>query len=115
MPLGYGLPFIPLWAIGGLLTFGISFLFSVLFTNEYVALAAAYTTYILYLAGVRHPLLGRYHLHVADFMSGLSPGQLGRSTMQWGNTYPLTPIVGFFIAAALLIAVSVFVTTRQEL
>jgi hypothetical protein len=48
-------------------------------------------------------------------MSGISPGQLGRSTMQWGNTYPLTPIVGFFIAAALLIGVSVFVTTRQEL
>jgi ABC-2 type transport system permease protein len=113
MPLGYGLQFIPLWTIGGMVTFGIAFIFSVLFTNEYVALAAAYMTYFFYLAGVRHPRL-KYNLHVADFMSGQFPGQLDRSTMLWGNTYPLTPIIGFFIAGVILVAVSTFVTTRQD-
>ncbi|MCU1226450.1 MAG: hypothetical protein JWQ42_4543 [Edaphobacter sp.] len=115
MALGYGLPFTLLWTIGGLFTFGIAFLFSVLVTNEYVALAAAYLTYIFYLAGVRHPLLGSYHLHVADFMSGLVPGYLNRSTLLWAGTYPLSWVLGFLSVAIMLIALSTFITTKQDL
>lgn len=115
MPLWYGLPFIPLWAIGGLLTFAVSFLFSVLLTNEYVSLAAAYVVYVFYLAGARHPRLQPYHLHVTDFMSGFSPGALDRNTMLWGSTYPLASILGFFATGVILISLSAFVTTRQDL
>lgn len=72
LPLDYALRFIPLWAAGGIFTYAISFLASVIFTSEYVSLAVAYITYIFYLAGARYPRLSPYHLHVADFMSGIS-------------------------------------------
>jgi ABC-2 type transport system permease protein len=114
MPLSYGLRFVPLWAIGGMLTFALSFLASVVIPNEYGSLAAAYMAYIFYLAGVRHPRLGPYHMHVADFMSGFNPGQLDTHTMLWGATYPLTPIFGFFAAAAMLVVASTLITTRQD-
>jgi len=115
LPLDYALPFIPLWAAGGMFTFAISFLCSVVFDSEYVSLAVAYVTYIFYLAAVRHPALARLHLHVADFMSGLFPHYLDRTTMLWTNTYASAPIVGFLGAAFLLVAVGGLVTTRQDL
>jgi ABC-2 type transport system permease protein len=115
LPLAYGLRFVPLWAVGGIFTFAISFLASVIFTSEYVALAVAYITYIFYLAGVRYPRLSSYQLHVADFMSGLLPRYLDTHTMLWGPAYALTPIFGFFIAALALLSLGTFITTRQDL
>ena len=115
LPLGYALRFIPLWAAGGIFTFAISFLSSVIFDSEYVSLAVAYVTYIFYLAGVRHPSLARLHLHVADFMSGLFPHYLDRTTMLWTNTYASAPIIGFLTAAFVLVLLSGFVTTKQDL
>ena len=115
LPLAYGLPFVPLWATGGIFTFGISFLCSVLFTSEYASLAVAYMTYIFYLAASRYPKLQPYHLHVADFMSGMLPSYLDRSTMLWGSSYALTPIAGFFAAAIALLAIGATVTQRQDL
>jgi hypothetical protein len=111
----YALRFIPLWVAGGMFTFAISFLASVLFTGEYVSLSVAYMAYMFYLAAVRHPKLSRFHLHVADFMSGVFPHYLDRATMLWTGTYALTPIVGFCAIAVLLIAVGNLVTTRQDL
>ena len=115
LPLDYALRFIPLWAAGGAFTFGISFLASVLFSNEYVSLAVSYVAYVFYLAGVRHPRFNRFHLHAADFMSGLFPHYLDRTTMLWANTYATAPIAGFLGAALVLVALSGFVTTRQDL
>jgi ABC-2 type transport system permease protein len=114
LPLGYALRFIPLWTAGGIFTFALSFLASVLFSSEYVSLAVAYLTYMFYLAAVRHPSFRRFHLHVADFMSGLFPHYLDRSTMLWGNSYALTPIGGFLGVAVLLIAAGGLVTSRQD-
>ena len=115
LPLGYALRFIPLWAAGGIFTFGVSFLASVLFSSEYVSLAVAYLIYVFYLAAVRHPSLARYHLHAADFMSGVFPHYLDRSTMLWTGNYAFTPIVGFIAAGFLLIAVGSLITSRQDL
>jgi ABC-2 type transport system permease protein len=115
LPLDYALRFIPLWAAGGIFTFAVSFLASVLFSSEYVSLAVAYLVYMFYLAAVRHPRLGRYHLHVADFMSGVFPRYLDRTTMLWTSSYALSPIIGFLAAALLLIAVGGLVTSRQDL
>jgi ABC-type transport system involved in multi-copper enzyme maturation permease subunit len=115
LPLSYGIRFAPLWAAGGIFTFAISFLSSVIFSSEYVSLAVAYITYIFYLAGVRHPRLAAYHLHAADFMSGFLPNYLDRTTMLWGSTYALAPILWFFVAGLTLIAVGTMVTARQDL
>lgn len=115
LPLAYGLPFVPLWAVGGMFTFAISFLSSVVFASEYVSLAVAYITYIFYLAGVRYPRVGPYHLHVADFMSGMLPRYLDLHTMLWGSTYALTPIAGFAAAALALLCVGALITLRQDL
>jgi ABC-2 type transport system permease protein len=115
MPLAYGLRFVPLWGIGGFFTLSLAFLFSVVFASEYVSLAVAYVTYILYLAGAGHPWMSPYHLHVADFMSGFGSGALDRATMLWGNRYPVTQMVGFFAAGVVLIVASGFITTRQDL
>jgi hypothetical protein len=115
LPLDYALRFIPLWAAGGIFTFAVSFFSSVLFSNEYVSLAAAYLTYMFYLAAVRHPRLSRFHLHAADFMSGLFPHYLDRTTMLWTNTYALLPIAAFLAAAMILLLLSGMVTLKQDL
>jgi ABC-2 type transport system permease protein len=115
IPLNYALRFIPLWAAGGIFTFGISFLASVIFSSEYVSMAVSYIAYVFYLAAARYPTLQHFHLHAADFMSGLFPHYLDRTTMLWTGTYALTPIVGFCAIAVLLIAVGNLVTTRQDL
>ena len=115
LPLDYALRFIPLWAAGGIFTYAVSFLSSVLFSSEYVSLAVAYVAYVFYLAASRHPSLSRFHLHVADFMSGLFPRYLDRATMLWTSTYALTPIAGFLIAELTLFAIGGLVTTRQDL
>lgn len=115
LPLDYALRFIPLWAAGGIFTFAISFFASVIFSSEYVSLAVAYLVYVFYLAAVRHPSLARYHLHVADFMSGIFPRYLDRATMLWTGNYALDPIIGFFAAGVLLIATGSLITSRQDL
>ena len=115
LPLDYAARFIPLWIAGGVFTFAISFVASVLFSSEYVSLAVAYLTYIFYLAAARYPALSRFHLHVADLMSGFFPHYLDRATMLWTNTYALSPIVCFFVAGLLLIGVGGVVTSRQDL
>jgi ABC-type transport system involved in multi-copper enzyme maturation permease subunit len=115
LPLDYALGFIPLWAAGGIFTFAVSFLASVLFSSEYVSLAAAYLAYMFYLAAVRHPSLSRFHLHAADFMSGLFPHYLDRTTMLWTNTYALSPIAGFLAAAMMLLVLGGIATIKQDL
>jgi len=115
LPLEYAVRFIPLWAAGGMFTFAISFVASVLFSSEYVSLAVAYLAYVFYLAAVRHPSLSRFHLHVADFMSGFFPHYLDRTTMLWTGSYALGPIAGFCGAGLILIAVSGLMTSRQDL
>ncbi|WP_263416724.1 hypothetical protein [Terriglobus albidus] len=115
LPLDYSLRFIPLWAVGGIFTYAISFLASVLLPSEYVSLGVAYVVYFFYLAAARLPSLSPFHLHVADFMGGLSPHYLDRGTMLWTGSYAITPIAGFFAAAVTLLAVSGFATTKQEL
>jgi ABC-2 type transport system permease protein len=115
LPLDYALRFIPLWAAGGMFTFAVSFLASVLFSSEYVSLAAAYLAYMFYLAAVRYPSLSRFHLHAADFMSGLFPHYLNRTTMLWTDTYALFPIAGFLAAAMILIVLGGVVTINQDL
>lgn len=115
LALAYTLPFVPLWAAGGVFTFAVSFLASVVFSSEYVSLAVAYLGYMFYLAAVRHPRLGAYHLHVADFMSGIFPHYLDRTTMLWTGRYALTPIAGFLAAAFLLVAASGLIANRQDL
>jgi ABC-2 type transport system permease protein len=115
LPFDYAVRFIPLWFAGGCFTFAISFVASALFASEYVSLAVAYVTYIFYLAAVRHPYLGRVHLHVADFMSGMFPHYLDRGTMLWSGSYALLPIAGFFAAAAVLVLLSSLVVRRQDL
>lgn len=85
-----------------------------LFSSEYVSLAVAYVAYMFYLAGVRHPRLSHFLLHVADFMSGIFPQYLDRTFMLWTNTYPLTPIAGFLGATLLLVALSGLLTTRED-
>jgi len=96
-PLDYALRFIPLWAAGGIFTFAVWFLSSVLSSNEYVSLAAAYLTYRFYHAAVRHPRLSRIHLHAADFMSGLFPHYLDRTTMLWTITMPCSRLQHFWL------------------
>jgi hypothetical protein len=87
----------------------------VIFSNEYVSLATAYLAYVFYLAAVRHPILNRPHLHVADFMSGLFPHYLDRSTMHWAGTYALLPIAGCLAAAMTLLIVGGIITAKQDL
>jgi hypothetical protein len=89
LSLDYALRFIPLWAAGGIFTLAVFFLASVLFSSEYVSLAVVYMAYVFYLAAVRHPSLRRFHLHTADFMSGLFPHYLDHTAKLWTNTYPL--------------------------
>jgi ABC-type transport system involved in multi-copper enzyme maturation permease subunit len=115
LPLNYALRFIPLWAAGGIFTFAVSFLASVLFSSEYVSLAVAYLVYMFYLAGARHPKLSRFHVHAADFMSGVFPHYLDGNTMLWTNTYALLPIAGFLAAAMMLLVAGGMVTTKQDL
>lgn len=115
LPLDYAIRFIPLWAVGGIFTYALSFLASVVFSSEYVSLAVAYLIYIFYLAAARYPSLRRFPLHVADFMSGLFPHYLDRTTMLWSNTYALTPIAGFLAAALGLFVISGLLTVRQDL
>ncbi len=109
------LGFVPLWVVGGFFTFAVSFLCSVLFTSEYVSLAVAYVAYMFLLAGARHPQVAKYHMHVADFMSGRAPGQLDPHTVMWMGVYPLTPVAGFFAAGLLMVAIATAVTLRQDL
>lgn len=115
MPLSYGLGFVPFWTIGGLFTFGVTFLCSVIFTSEYTALAVGYLSYIFYLAACRHPRLSPYSLHVADFMSGRLGHALDPHTLLWAGNIPYSHIAGFTLAAILFIATSSFLTTRQDL
>lgn len=113
-PLSYGLGFVPLWTIGGLFTFGVTFLCSVIFSSEYTALAVGYVSYVFYLAACRYPSLRPYPLHVADFMSGRMGGFLDAHTLLWTGTISLTLIAGFMLAAFALIAVSALITAHQD-
>lgn len=115
IPMTYVALFIPLWIAGGIFTFSVSFLASVLFTSEYVSLAVAYVGYIFYLAAVRHPRLSHFHLHAADFMSGLFPHYLDRTTRLWTGNYGLEPIVWFVTAGLGLMAIGAIITRRQDL
>jgi len=71
--------------------------------------------YMFYLAAVRHPRLSQCHLHIADFMSGFSPGYVNRGTMLWGSIYPIMPLVAFGVAGMIIITLGVLATTRQDL
>ena len=115
VPLSYGLGYVPFWIVGGLVTYAVAFVCSVIFQSEYVALAVSYVSYMFYLAACRHPRLGEYPLHVADFMSGRLGHALDRHTDLWTGVFPVTMVCGYVVAALAMLSLSALVTTRQDL
>ena len=113
--LSHSLPFLPLWIIGGLATFSLSFLCSVIFHSEYTALAVAYVTYFFYLAVVRYPRLRPYPLHVGDMMGGTLGHMIDLHSIAWTGAIPLAMLSGFLLASVLLLAMADFIATRQDL
>lgn len=111
---GYCFGFFPLWVLGGLVTFGVTFVCSVVFPGEYTALAVGYLFYMFLLAGARHPSLRRYPLHVADFMSGRLGRMLDPHTAVWTGHVPIWIMAGYACAAIALLMASALVTTRQD-
>ena len=117
VPLSYGLSFIPFWTIGGFVTFGVTFLCSVLFTGEFTALAVGFTSYVFYLALCQGDTqFGQlYPLQVADFMSGRLGNVIDTHTLLWTGNTSFILLAGFTLAAITLIAASAFIATQQDL
>ena len=113
--LSHSLPFLPLWIIGGLATFSLSFLCSVIFHSEYTALAVAYVAYFFYLAAVRYPRFRRYPLHIGDFMGGNLGHMIDLHTISWTGIIPVGMMSGFLVATFLLLAIAGLITARQDL
>jgi hypothetical protein len=113
--LSHSLPFLPLWIIGGLATFSLSFLCSVIFASEYTALAVAYVAYFFYLAVVRYPRFRSYPLHVGDMMGGNLGHMIDLHTMLWTGNVPMAMLFGFLLASILMLATASLITTRQDL
>jgi ABC-2 type transport system permease protein len=109
------LPFVPLWFAGGMLTFSISFLSSVIFQSEYTALATAYVAYVFYLAGTHHPKLRIYPLNVGDLMNGWLGHFINPQTLGWSGTMPMAILCGFVAAALCLFVTAAWITSRQDL
>jgi ABC-type uncharacterized transport system permease subunit len=109
------LPFVPLWIAGGMLTFAISFLSSVLFQSEYTALASAWVAYFFYLAATHHPKLRAYPLNVGDLMNGWLGHFINPHTLGWSGTMPMAILCGFAAAALCLFVTAGWVTSRQDL
>lgn len=114
MPLIYGLNFIPFWTIGGFVTFGVTFLCSVLFTGEYSALAVGCLSYMFYIV-VCQSVTQLYPLHVADFMGGRLGNVIDAHTLLWTGNTSFVLLTGFTLGAIVLITASAFITLRQDL
>jgi ABC-2 type transport system permease protein len=113
--LSHSLPFLPLWIIGGLATFSLSFLCSVIFQSEYTALAVAWVTYFFYLAAARYPRFRPYPLHMGDMMGGSLGHLIDLHTLTWTGTVPMAMLSGFVLASVLMLAAANAITTRQDL
>ena len=113
--LSISLPFLPLWIIGGLATFSLSFLCSVIFQSEYTALAVAYVTYFFYLAAARYPRFRPYPLHIADLMGGNLGHVIDLHTVAWTGNIPVAMLSGFLLASFLLLGIADFIAARQDL
>lgn len=114
MPLSYGLNFAPFWAVGGFLTFCVTFLCSTIFTGEYTALAAGCVLYVFYISVCQSFSL-LHSMHVADFMGARLGNVIDGHTLLWNGNTAYTLFTGFALAAMALIAISALITTRQEL
>lgn len=100
---------------GGMLTFAISFLSSVIFQSEYTALAVAYVAYLFYLAGTHHPKLRAYPLNVGDLMNGWLGHFLNPHALGWSGTMPMAILCGFAAAALCLFVTAGWIMSRQDL
>jgi ABC-2 type transport system permease protein len=109
------LPFVPLWIAGGMLTFAISFLSSVIFQSEYTALAAAYVAYVFYLVGTHYPKLRAYPLNAGDLMSGWLGHFINPHTLAWSGAMPMAILCGFVAAALILLTTANCIAMRQDL
>ena len=113
--LQHGLVFVPLWIIGGIATYSLAFLFSVLFTNEFAALGAAYGVFLIYQLTTRLPNLHPHLLSVGDLMIGKLGNMINLQTLEWTGTIPLTALCEFTAIALCLFVAAGYITRRQEL
>jgi hypothetical protein len=110
-----GLVFVPFWIVGGMVTYSLAFLFSVLFISEFTALVAAYGVFLMYQLTTHLPTLHPYLLSVGDLMIGKLGNMINLQTLQWTGTIPLAVLCEFTTAALILFAAANYITTRQEL
>ncbi|MEO6910602.1 MAG: ABC transporter permease subunit [Edaphobacter sp.] len=113
-PLEWALPFVGLWMAGGLATFALSFVCSVIFASEYTSLAVSYVVYFFYLAATRLPSLAPYPLHIGDIMSGRVHALMDLKTAMWTGDFPVAIFSGFIAASMLMFFVANLITRRQD-
>ena len=111
----HGLAFLPLWIIGGMVTYSLAFLCSVLFTSEFTALGAAYGVFLLYQLATRMPNMHPHLLSVGDLMIGKLGNSINLQTLEWTGTIPLVALCEFTAVALCLFVAAGWVTSRQEL
>jgi ABC-type transport system involved in multi-copper enzyme maturation permease subunit len=111
----HGFVFVPLWIVGGMVTYSLAFLFSVLFTSEFTALGAAYGVFLMYQLTTHLPKMHPYLLSVGDLMIGKLGNMINVQTLEWTGTVPLTLLCEFAAVALCLFVVAAGVTTRQDL
>lgn len=111
----HGFVFLPLWIIGGTVTYSLAFLFSVLFTSEFTALGAAYVVFLIYQLTTRLPNMHPYLLSVGDLMIGKLGNMINLQTLEWTGTIPLTVLCEFTAVALCLFVAAGWVTSRQDL
>lgn len=113
--LQHGLIFAPLWVIGGMVTYSLAFLFSVLFTSEFSGLGAAYGVFLIYQLTTRLPNMHPHLLSVGDLMIGKLGNMINLETLEWTGAVPLTVLCEFAAVALCLLVVAAGVTCRQDL
>lgn len=111
----HGLIFLPLWIIGGMVTYSLAFLFSVLLSSEFAALGAAYGVFLIYQLTTRLPNTRPYLLSVGDLMIGKLGNMISLQTLEWNGTIPVTELCEFTAVALCLFVVAGCITNRQEL
>jgi ABC-type transport system involved in multi-copper enzyme maturation permease subunit len=111
----HALVFVPLWIVGGMVTYSVAFLFSVLFTSEFTALGSAYGVFLMYQLTTHLPNLHPYLLSVGDLMIGKLGNMINLQTLEWTGTVPLAVLCEFAAVALILFTTANCITMRQEL
>lgn len=111
----HGLVFLPLWIVGGTVTYSLAFLFSVLFASELTALGAAYGVFLIYQMTTHLPNMHPYLLSVGDLMIGKLGNSINLQTLERTGTIPLSAMCEFTAVALCLFVAAGWVTSRQEL